>query len=197
MAQIIDIRERLREKGGGTARGYGPLRVRLCGPDMHWVGLLADLLAEALARQGYPVAFEYLPEADVAALDLVTSHAAAPVPGLLVSGIALDAEMLQGCDESTLLLAHEEGEGDQLFAGRLVSLPFPLRAHASLDLAVACAAGTARLLGVIGWGALEQALRGALTITLPVEDSLILAFETYHRLAAWEGSVWVRPDEIC
>jgi hypothetical protein len=127
----------------------------------------------------------------------VTSFAAEPVPRLLVSGIDLNAELLQGCDESTLLLVHGDEEEDGLFPGRLVSLPFPRRTHASLDLAVACAAGTARLLGVVGWGALEQALRRVLTIALPLEDSLILAFETYHRLAAWEGSVWIRPDEIC
>lgn len=198
MAEIIDIRARLRRNSGGRiAGGYGPLRVRLFGPDMHWVGLLADLLAEALAQQGYPAAFEDLPETEFSALDLVTSDAAAPVPDLLVSGAGLSTEVLQGCDEYTLLLVHGDGEGSRLFPGRLVSLPFSRRAPASLDVAVACAAGAARLLGVIGWGVLEQALRRSLTIALPLEDSLILAFATYHRLAAWEGSVWIRPDEIC
>jgi hypothetical protein len=198
MAEIIDIRERIRGRAiGGGLWGHGSLRARLCGPDMHWVGLLAGLLAEALAQQGYLAAFEYPADAEFSALDLVTSCAAEPVPGLLVSGIALNAEMLQGCDENTMLLVHGEWEGYRLFPGRLVSLPLCQRAHASLDLAVACAAGAARLLGVIRWGALEQALRRELAIALPLEDSLILAFETYHRMAAWEGSVWTRPDEIC
>jgi hypothetical protein len=198
MAEIIDIRERLRKNsGGGIAGRCGPLRVRLYGPDMHWVGLLADLLAEALAQQGYPVAVEFLPDSEGAALDLVTGQATESVPRLLVAGIPLNAEMLRECDEYTLLLIHKDEEESPLFPGRVARLPFPWKAHASLDLAVACAAGTARLLGVIGWGALEQALRRALTITLPLEDSLILAFETYHRLAAWEGGVWISPDEIC
>jgi hypothetical protein len=198
MAEIIDIRERVRRKiHGGTAEGYSPLRVRLYGPDMHWVGLLADLLADALAQQGYPAAFQPLPDADSSALDLITSYAAEPVPSLLVSGVGLKAEMLQGCDDYTLLLVHGVAGENHSFSGRLVHLPFPHKTHASLDLAVACAAGAVRLLGGIGWAALEQALRRALTIVLPMEDALILAFEIYHRLAAWEGSVWPRPDEIC
>jgi hypothetical protein len=198
MAEIIDIRQRLRRSSGaGNAKDCGPLRVRLLGPDMHWVGLLAALLAEALAQQGYAAAFEYLPEAEFSALDLVTGGAAEPVPALLVSGIDLQAELLQGCDAGTLLLAHGHGEGRRPFAGRLVTLPFPCGVLTSLDLAVVCTAGAARLLGVVGWGALEQALRRELSVALPFEDFLILAFETYHRLAAWEGSVWTRPDEIC
>lgn len=200
MAEIIDIRQRLRRSSGEAhAKGCGPLRVRLLGPDMHWVGLLAALLAEALAQQGNAAAFDYLPEAEFSALDLVTGGNAGPVPALLVSGIDLQAELLQGCDAGTLLLAHGHGhgEGHRPFPGRLVPLPFPCGVLTSLDLAVVCTAGAARLLGVVGWGALEQALRRELSVALPFEDFLILAFETYHRLAAWEGSVWIRPDEIC
>jgi hypothetical protein len=195
MAEIIDIGPRLM-KNHGAVREQGPLRVRLCGPDLRWVGLLGAILAGALVEEGRTVSFADPPPAPSTAMDLL-SGGAAPFPGLLVAG-ADPRAVLQGCTVRTVLLAHGEwlGQGCAPYPARRVSLPLPPAAPGtSLDAAVACAAGAARLSGMVGWGALEQALRQELTLVVPLEDYLILAFETYHRLAAWQGAVWCWPKE--
>jgi hypothetical protein len=195
MAEIIDIGPRL-IKNHGAVKEQGPLRVRLCGPDLHWVGLLGAILAGALAEEGRTVSFEDPPPTPSSAMDLLFGGVA-PVPGLLVAGADPQA-VLQGCTVGTVLLAPGEwlGKGSTPYPGRRVSLPMPPAApETSLGVAVACAAGAARLSGIVGWGALEQALRQELTLVVPLEDHLILAFETYHRLAAWQGAVWCWPEE--
>jgi hypothetical protein len=193
MAEIIDIRGRLRGTALEAVRAEtgAVFRVRVCGPDLHWIGVVGGILARALAAEGLPTAFadvEGAP-APLLAIDLITGGAAS-IPGLVVAGCRISPAALRGCDQRTVLLTRRKrGRGEQAFdfAGREV--PLPTSAPEPLGLAAACAGGAARLLGIIGWSALEQGLRQELTLAVPLESHLILAFETYQRLAPWAGAV--------
>jgi hypothetical protein len=61
MAEIIDIRGWLKRSTPkqNESDGRGTIfRVRLCGPDLRWIGLIGGILAVALAREGFYTDFE-------------------------------------------------------------------------------------------------------------------------------------------
>jgi hypothetical protein len=193
MAEIIDIRKRLDRKGAARREERPFLRIRLCGPDWHWLGVVGGILAAALQEAETPTAFADLENgpATPPCLDLLAGAAAPPGPGLLIAAGVVDAAVLAGCTRQTLLLSSRPPEERSGFFDRQVLLPLSDPAPAPLILATACAAGGARLLA-IDWNALEQALRQELALAEALEPYLIASFETYHRMAPWAGAVPVR-----
>ncbi len=172
------------------------LRVRVCGPDRHWMGVVGGILAGALATEGLTTAFADVegPEPPFT-IDLIT-RGSARIPSLVVAGCDISAAVLRGCDRRTVLLARRNGgrtKSAAAFPGREIPLPKSYPAPEALALAAACAGGAARLLGIIGWSALEQALRQELNLAVPLESHLIRAFESYQRLAPWTGAVSLVP----
>ncbi|MBE0597708.1 MAG: hypothetical protein IH614_10590 [Desulfuromonadales bacterium] len=206
MAQIIDIRERLRVRHERTATGpdgQTEFEVRLCGPDRRWLGLVGGIVARALAGEGFHTVFDDLETAVGAPSVLILRAGRQPLdesrgghpPGLVVTGAAPAAAALQGCNSRSVLLTvpqdHWSPAGQDDFPGIEIPLPVTDPAPEPIDLAAACAGGAARLLGVIRWQCLEQALREELLLAdgFPIDYPLALAFEAYHRLAPWEGVV--------
>ena len=112
-----------------------------------------------------------------------------PAPGLVVAGSGLSAAVLRDCDSRTVLLTPLEGERRIAFVGRQVPLPVAGLAAEPLGIAIACAGGAARLLGVIGRWALEQALCAELVLVAGLERHLAMAVAAYDRLAPWAGTV--------
>jgi hypothetical protein len=213
MGEVIDIRDRLGQcVAAETSRedGCGAIfRVRLCGPDLRWIGLVGGILAGALVFEGFYTAFEDPAEFAGTPPQLLmrtgrngfTEKGPDRVPCLVVTGSEVSQSILQRCDNKTVLLAYDDGASDK--ENRLFSFPgteVPLFvAEVSPDplgIAVACAGGAARLLGVIRWPALEQALSQELILdSAAVNRSLGLALEAYNRLASWTGIVQEVPEE--
>lgn len=201
MAEIIDIRDRLRRAPREEGEYPGTLfRLRLCGPDLHWVGLVGGVLAAAFEAQGFYTAFEDVASSAVsptlslrAARQIVTETGGEQPPGLIVAGGDLSADDLRGCDSRTVLLTRgDDGGGiEGTFAGTEVPLRVGGLIAAPLDVAAACAGGAARLLGVIGWKFLEEALREELALSSrdAVEQHLSTALAAYNQLLPWEGIV--------
>ena len=201
MAEIIDIRGRFRRGvlagSPGKEDGGALFRLRLGGPDLHWVGLVGSVLAGALAMEGFHTVFEELatPAGIPPVLGLrsgrrsVVEMDSDPPPGLVVAGNGLCTTVLRGCDCRTVLLLPVGGERRIAFVGREVPLPVADPAAESLEIAVACAGGAACLLGVIGIGALEQALCAELTMAAGLDRHLDTAVAAYDRLAPWAGVV--------
>ena len=201
MAQIIDIRKRLRD---AAAVGHLSFRIRLGGPDLHWLGVVGGILGGALREEGVPAAVVDGEASTGSAplLELIAGSDPAPVLGLLVADAALSTAMLRGCSGRTVWLASRQkagwtGAAARDFPGRLVELPMSDPAPTPLRLAVACAGGAARLLGIVSWRALEQALHHELLLAEPLEPYLIPAFESYHRLAPWAGAVATTAEGRC
>ncbi len=208
MGQLIDIRERLGRGAKRPAQGNGGaiFRVRLCGPDLRWIGLIGGILAGAFAREGFFAAFDG-PEYSLggppmlclrAGRQMITETGPARNPGLVVAGTEAFPALLQGCDEAAVLLAPEADPEEVrrlVFPGRKV--PLSMADAEPLGTAVACAGGAARLLGAIGWSELALALNQELTLNSRAaeEHYLQLALEAYDQLAPWAGVVPEIPEE--
>lgn len=210
MADIIDIRSRRRRVAREQTAAY--FRIRLCGPGLRWIGLVGGIVAGGLEEEGFLTAFEDLQVEDGGGnpgglppvVDLCAGRPAPTAigqsPGLVVAGTPLPLAALQGGNDRTVILYGGDGqeptEDRQAFSGLIVPLPVAGPAPEPFEMAVACAAGAARLLGVIGWRALEQALRGEVILAegMTIDRPLALAFEAYQRLAPWTAVV---PGEAC
>lgn len=110
------------------------------------------------------------------------------------------AGVLAGIREETVLLiaTHESAEtwNSRLgLAARVVSLTLPDGVGREL-VGTACAAGAARLLGVIARGSLERALRLELAMlgATVVEANLETALDAFEQLAPFQGSVREGPE---
>jgi hypothetical protein len=134
---------------------------------------------------------------------VITEKGARKCPGLVVAaaGKELAAGALQGADAATVLLV-SEAEPETLqrrfgFPGIVVPLPVAVVAPEPLGVPIACAGGAARLLGVVRWTALEQALREELGVFgAAVHRHLAMALEAFDRTAPWAGRVPAVAEEI-
>lgn len=210
MAEIIDIRPRLRRRAaeGSSLQGSGTVfRVRLCGPDLRWTGLVGGVLSEAFAREGYRTSFEELEETGGcpvlgmrAGRQSITETGSGQTPGLIVAATVISAAPLQGSDSRTVLLAQADAQGkkEEEFPGTAVLMLACDPPATPLEIAVASVAGAARLMGVIAWESLEGALREELTLASPggLGAHLSMAKEAYDILADWEGVVAEMEEEI-
>jgi pyruvate ferredoxin oxidoreductase gamma subunit len=192
-------------------------RIRFHGRGGHGIKTGARILGSAFFAEGFEVqdAPRYGAERRGAPIDASVRAARAPIrergalaaPDLVVVAdetlvpIAA-AGVLAGLDAHGWLLIRSAAPAatwrERLARpGRVLSFPPAAEDHAELPfLGAVCAAAAARLVGVIGWPALADALAREVAGFGALDENLARARETWERFAARAGAVGEGPERL-